>query len=71
MIESLVYSYLLKANGKKVTFYELVSYLKKELTDEDLDNPHQLKRWKAIGVIGGMIANRDLTITDDGSVKIA
>ena len=71
MLEAIVYGYLLRHQGKKVTYGELVKHLKSNLTDEDLDHKGQLKRWKAIKIIGGMIANRDITITDDGSVKIA
>ena len=71
MLEAIVYGYLLRHRGEKVTYSELVVYLKSKLTDEDLDHKGQLKRWKAIKIIGGMIANRDITIMDDGSVKIA
>ena len=70
MLEAIVYNYLLFKGREKVTFDDLVAHLASQLKNDDVRRG-SARRWKALEVIGGMIANRDITITDDGSVKIA
>ena len=70
MIDAYVYAYILQAGGKKVTFGELTKHLTSRIKTQDLDHPQQLKRKKAVRVIGEMIASGELHIDDDGRVFI-